>query len=97
MRNYLLSKDVFIEKFDDEAILFVANRDVMLTVNPAAAELFETAHAVLADRSFSRGECTDFLLDTYEITAEQAQRQTLSLLSFGLRNRIVIKTGVTNK
>ena len=90
MRRYRLSQDVHVEMFDDEAILFVAERNVMLTVNPAAAELFAAAHSVLADRPFTRSECTDFLLDSYEISPEQAERQTLSLLSFGLRNRIVI-------
>ncbi|PLX72411.1 MAG: hypothetical protein C0614_13855, partial [Desulfuromonas sp.] len=93
MRHYRLSQDVYVEMFADEAILFVANLDVMLTVNAAAAELFEAARSVLADRPFTRGECTSFLLDTYDMTPDQAERQTLSLLSFGLRNHIVIKKG----
>ena len=91
MKHYRLSPNVHIELFDKEAILFVADRDLMVTVNQAGAELFEVAKGALKDLPFTRYECRDFLLENYDLTAEEAEEEAVSLLSFGLRNRIVVK------
>ena len=95
MKHYRLSPNVHIELFEEEAILFVADEDVMVTVNEAGAELFEAAHGALKNLPFTRSECRDFLLDNYDLSMEEAEHEAVSLLSFGLRNRIVVK-GVYN-
>ena len=91
MRCYHFSPDVYVERFDDDVILFLADRDLMLTVNLAAGELYETARSVIGDRSFSHHDCMTFLIDTYVLTEEESRRQTRSILTFGLRHRILVK------
>lgn len=91
MHCYHFSPDVYVERFDDDAILFLADRDLMLTVNLAAGELYEAARSALGKRPFNRRECTEFLIDNYELSSAEADRQTRSLLSFGLRHRILVK------
>jgi hypothetical protein len=91
MDCYRFSPDVFVEHFDDDAILFLAHRDLMFTVNHAAGLLYETARSVVGGRPFSRRDCTDFLVENYELPIEEACRQANSLLSFGLRHRILVK------
>ena len=93
MKHYRLSPNVHVELFDEEAIFFVADRDVMVTVNQAAAELYEAAQHSLKHQPFTRSECRDFLLENYDLSAEEAEEEALSLLSFGLRNRVVVKGG----
>jgi len=89
MRHYRLSPDVYLERFDEDAILFVADRARMVTVNRAAAELYEAACTALSDRPFTPAEGAELLLRSYDLAAEDALRQVQAMLAFGLRQRIV--------
>ena len=91
MPCYDFSPDVYVERFDDDVILFLAERDLMLTVNLAAGELYEAARSALGKRPFNRRQCTEFLTENYELSSAEADRQARSLLSFGLRRGILVK------
>ncbi len=47
MNCYQLSPHVFIELFDEDAVMLVADRDVMVTVNQAAAQIFQQAREMV--------------------------------------------------
>lgn len=91
MPYYRLSPNIYLEFFDDEAIFLVADRDVMVTANRAAAQLFSKARDVIADRAFSRSDCIDFLLEHYDMGEREATRQVRSILGFALRQRLVLR------
>ena len=91
MNCYQLSPHVFIEKFDEDAIMLVADRDVMVTVNYAAAQIFKQALETVASETFSRSDCVNHLLQFYDLTGSEAAAQMRSLLGFALRHRMVLK------
>ena len=88
MRRYQLSTHVYLEIFPDDAVMFVADRHIMLNINHAAAQLYE---AFLRDNPFTRDDMLYFLLDNYDISRNDAERQLRSLLGFGLRHGVVTK------
>lgn len=91
MHLYQISPHIYVESFDEDAVLLVADRDVMVTVNRAAAELFEKAKATMENSFFSRSDCVNFLLDQYDLTILDAEKQMRSILGFGLKQYLVIK------
>ena len=91
MNCYQLSPHVFIERFDEEAVMLVADRDVMVTVNYAAAQIFEQARETVDYGTFSRSDCVNHLLQFYDLTRNEAEAQTRSLLGFALKHRMVLK------
>lgn len=92
MHLYHLSPHVFLELFAEDAILLIAERDLMVTVNLAAARLFEQARELIGDRPFSRSDCRDFLLEQYELDEVQAEHQTRSILGFSLRQKLIVRS-----
>lgn len=88
---YQLSPHVFIEFFDEDAVMLVADRDVMVTVNHAAATLFEQASVQSEERPFTRTDCLNFLLHNFELNRTDAERQIRSILGFALRHGLVVK------
>ncbi len=46
MNCYQLSPHVFIERFDEDAVMLVADRDVMVTVDHVAARLCRARETV---------------------------------------------------
>lgn len=91
MRLYQLSPHVFVETFADDAVLLIADRDVMVRVNHAAAQLYEQARGALGDESFSRADCVALLLETFDLSRPDAERQVRSLLGFALRQALARK------
>jgi hypothetical protein len=89
--HYQFSPHLYLEFFEADAVLLIADRDVMVTLNHAAARLFEEALELFQDRTFSRSDCVDFLLHNYDMTASEAEREVRSLLGFGLIMALVVK------
>ena len=94
MNCYQLSPHVVIEFFDADAVMLVADRDVMVTVNHAAAALFEQASSQSEGRRFNRTDCLNFLLQNFELNRADAERQVKSILGFALRQGLVAKLPV---
>jgi hypothetical protein len=88
---YQFSPHIYIETFDEESVLLVADRDFMVTVNSAGEELFKSAKASLGNSFFSRSDCIDFLLDQYDLAPHEAEKQMRSLLGFGLKQYLLAK------
>jgi hypothetical protein len=91
MCRYQLSPHVFLEVFDDDAVLLIADRDVMVSVNHAAAQLFECASSVVGRKTFSREDCVDFLLGNFSLGRAEAEAKARSVLGFSLRRGIVTR------
>lgn len=91
MCHYQLSPHVYLESFDEDAVLLIADHDYMITVNHAGARLFEQAQEVVGDGLFSRSDCVNFLLERYELTAIEAEKKMRSIIGFGLRQYVVFK------
>lgn len=94
MHCYQLSPHVCMELFDEDAVLLVADRDVMVTVNHAAAQLFKMGRETVGDGLFSRSDCVTFLLNHFELTKLDAEKKMRSMLSFGLKQCLVLKRAV---
>lgn len=91
---YQLSSHVYLESFDEDAVLLIADHDVMVTVNHAAAQLFMQAQESVGNSVFTRSDCVSFLLDHYELTKLAAEQKMRSLLGFGLKQCLVLKKTV---
>ena len=91
MHCYQLSPHIYLESFDEDAVLLVADRDVMVTVNHAAAQLFSQAQMTVGGSEFSRTDCVHFLLDNYELSNPDAEKKMRSLLGFGLKQHLIFK------
>lgn len=94
MNCYQLSPHVVIEFFDADAVMLVADRDVIVTVNQMAAQIFQRAREMLGYETFSRSACVDFLLENYQLSGQEAAGQMRSLLGFGLKQGLVLKNHV---
>lgn len=89
--SYRFSLDLAIERFADEAILFVAARDELITINQAAADLFEAAVAAFAGRSFGLSEAMVWFASTYDMAAGEVDLKLRPLLVFAVRHGIVVR------
>jgi hypothetical protein len=89
VKCYRISPHVFIEFFADDAVMLVADQDLMVTVNHAAAKLFEQASLQSAGRSFRRTDWVNFLLQNFQLDQSDAEWQTRSILGFALRHGLV--------
>ena len=91
MNCYQLSPHVLIEFFDDDAVMLVADRDVIVTVNQMAAQIFQHARERVGNETFNRTACVDFLLENYQLSVQDAAAQMRALLGFGLRQGLILK------
>ena len=91
MQHYRLSPHVFLEVFPEAAVMLVADRNIMVKINHAAARVYELASAAAQGNSFTRQDARNFLMDHYQLTSVEAASQLRSLLGFGLRNGVVEK------
>lgn len=76
--------------------MLIADRDLLVTVNHEAAQIFEQAREVFGREDFNRPACVDFLLENYQMSRREAERQTRSMLVFGLRQGLVLKRYVVD-
>lgn len=83
-----------IEFFDEDAVILVADRDVIMTVNQMAAQIFQHARQVVGNETFNRSACVDFLLENYQLSGQEAAGQMRSMLGFGLRQGLILKNHV---
>ena len=89
MRLFRLSPLVCLERFDADALLLVADRDRLLTVNAAAADLYTEAAQAFGNRQFSLEEGVGWLADHYDLSAQQCRVKARELLAFGLKQGLV--------
>ena len=71
--------------------MLVADRNIMVKINHAAARLYELASAAARGNSFTRQDARNFLMENYQLSSDEAAMQLRSLLGFGLRNGVVEK------
>jgi hypothetical protein len=91
MHHYQISPHIYLESFEEDAVLLVADHDYMITVNHAGAQLFKQAQEVVGNGLFSRSDCVNFLLDHYELTAHEAVKKMRSIIGFGLMQYVIVK------
>ena len=85
MKTYRLATELYLEWFDDEALLLVAECDLLLTLNRAGGVLFEALSATFFGRFFTLQDGSDWLGENYELTAAACRKQARSLLAFALK------------
>jgi hypothetical protein len=93
MTVFQLSPRVYLERFDTDSLLLVADRDRLLTINGAAADLFEEAIGDLGGASFTLEEGADWLAGHYEMSVRQCRLKARELLAFGLKHGLVSRIG----
>lgn len=86
---FRLSPKIYLERFDDGALLLVADRDRLLSVNLAAAELFDEVSRTFASKSFTLEQGCAWLASQYELRPGECLARARGLLAFGLRQGLV--------
>jgi len=94
MQAYLLSPDVHIETFEEQAVLFVEAEDRLVTINAASTDLFRKIRTHFSETSFNFDEAVTFLCSSFQISPVDAADQARRLLIFGLRQGLVCKTPI---
>lgn len=89
MCRYQFSPHVYLECFDEDAVLLIADHDYMITINRAGAELYEQAQEAIGNGAFNRSDCIAFLLQHYELTEDEAEQKMRSIIGFGLAQHII--------
>lgn len=87
-RYYRFAPNLFLERFDQEALLLVADCSRLLTINAAAADLFELAMAEFAARSVTVDDIANWLEQHYDLTREACHAWSRELLAFALKNHL---------
>jgi len=95
MKSYQLLPDVHIERFDDQAVLFIAKADRLITVNAASADLYTKILTKFGRKPFDIDEVVAFVCFSFQISVVDALAQVRRLLSFGLRQGLVCKASET--
>lgn len=96
MRLYRFAANIFLERFNDDAVFLVAEQNMMVTVNHAAAGLYEKAFKELGREPFTRHDCHAFLLKHFDLEAEAAVREMRLSLAFALRQALVERVAPIN-
>lgn len=86
---FRLSPRIYLERFDDGALLLVADRNRLLCVNDAAADLFDEISRTFASKSFTVEQGYDWLASQYELHPGECLARTRGLLAFGLRQGLI--------
>ena len=93
MRLFRLSPRAYLERFEAEALLLVADRNRLLTVNVAAAELLTEASRTFGVSPFTVQQGGDWLAGVYQLDARDCRAKVRELLAFALRQGLVCRDG----
>jgi hypothetical protein len=91
--QYALATGLYLERFDGEALLLVADRHRLLTVNAAAADLFALAAQSFGSRPFSLQQGCDWLAGEYALDVQACRAKARELLAFGLKHGLLHRIG----
>jgi hypothetical protein len=67
----------------------IAGRDLLLTVNAAAADLFESMSREFHQRNFAGHDIATWLSNHYQLPPADCRVKSRELLAFGLKHHIV--------
>lgn len=89
MRRYCVQPDIHIERFDEKAILFVAEQDRLITVNAASADLLQWVRDRFGAEPFNVVELASGLSASFAIDSHKASVEGRRLIGFGRRQGLV--------
>ena len=78
---YQFSPHLVAERFDDEALVLVAEQDRFLTINRAALDLMELMRCAFGERGFSVQELAALLDGHYELSLEQSSQEAQAVVA----------------
>ena len=78
---YQFSPHLVAERFDDEALVLVAEQDRFLTINRAALDLMELMRSAFGERGFSVQELAALLDGHYELSLEQSSQEAQAVVA----------------
>ena len=93
MHCFRLLPRVYLERFDSDSLLLIADRDCLLTVNSAAADLYVEAVREFGSNRFSLQEVVDRLSAHYDLNTQQCRVKARELLAFALRHGLAGHAG----
>jgi hypothetical protein len=95
-RRFEFAAGLYLESFGEDCLLLVARRNLLLTINAAAADLFEGATQTFFRRSFTLTEGIHWLAGGYDLSAADSRTKARELLTFGLKHGLVCRAGGGN-
>ena len=90
-RCYRFAPRLYLEHFGNEALLLVGDRDRLLTINTAAAQLLDLATSCFAVRPVTVAGLTSWLAGNFDLPVIDCHRISRELLAFALRNRLLLR------
>ena len=91
--NYRLSPDLVLERFDGQALILLGRQDGFLTVNSAAADLFELVNETFAGVGFAGSDLAALFSEHYRLTTSQAHEEARRDRDVDLEDREEPKEG----
>jgi hypothetical protein len=87
---YRMSPDVTLERFDDQALMLLSRQDAFLTVNSAAADLFELLNDKFAGAGFACSDMAALFTEHYQLTPSQAHEEARQLIAAWSEHGIIV-------
>ena len=78
---YRLAPTIAMERFGEEALVFLAESETFITVNEAAADVLGLMLDAFADRAFVGAELVALLLRHYDLEARAATGEAEEILA----------------
>lgn len=86
---YRLVPDLAFEMFDNQAIIFLAGRDLLLTVNRAAAVILELVQNRFAEEHFTSTELAAQLEGQYHLSRAESLAEARKIIAFSIKHGII--------
>ena len=86
---YRLVPDLAFEIFDDQAIIFLAGQDFLLTVNSAAALILELVQNTFAGEHFTSMELAAQLEGRYHLSQAESLAESRKIIAFSIKHGII--------
>ncbi len=89
---YVFATGLYLERFDDEALLLVAERQPSADCQCCGRRTFYRRSGCFGSCPFSLEQGIDWLAGDYDLDAQAMPCQGRELLAFALRNGLVCQT-----
>lgn len=89
--TFRLSTRVCQERFDTEALLLIVPRQRLLTVNLAAADLYDAVARRFGTGTFGLADAVAWLEGEYVLESAACRSKARELLAFGLKHGLVLR------
>jgi len=89
MKTYCIASDLALELFKDEAVVLLARKKSLITLDKPAAGLLTLIKETFSSKSFSLLNLRELLTQHYDLTANKAEKEIRKILASWLEYGII--------